>query len=223
MKKSLVGLEKVTRSWRKWRNRRMVTVRISQTHSKTLSFTSATSFYFSSTIKIILTENYELASSTPTSTLTWISWFCSLPGHEYFCEVTEEFIEDDFNLTGLNAMVPFWKEAMEMVLDVEPGVDAFPILNKQCHTYSLTEDEDTSKIPDVSIVESSAEMLYGLVHQRYILTRVGLQAMVRWFAMDAMHQLLLNELFRLRNMKQGPSVLVHASIALGAMLYPVDG
>ena len=60
-------------------------------------------------------------SSTPTSTLTWISWFCSLPGHEYFCEVTEDFIEDDFNLTGLNAMVPFWREAMEMVLDVEPG------------------------------------------------------------------------------------------------------
>ncbi|KAJ3802820.1 casein kinase II regulatory subunit-domain-containing protein [Lentinula aff. detonsa] len=98
-------------------------------------------------------------SSTPTSTLTWISWFCSLPGHEYFCEVTEDFIEDDFNLTGLNTAVPFWKEAMEMVLDVEP-------------------DEDTSKIPDVSIVESSAEMLYGLVHQRYILTRVGLAAMV---------------------------------------------
>lgn len=40
------------------------------------------------------------------------------------------------------------------------------------------EDEDASKIPDVSIVESSAEMLYGLVHQRYILTRAGLQAMV---------------------------------------------
>ncbi|KAL0070702.1 casein kinase 2 regulatory subunit [Marasmius tenuissimus] len=79
--------------------------------------------------------------------------------HEYFCEVTEDFIEDDFNLTGLNTMVPFWKEAMEMVLDVEP-------------------DEEATKIPDVSIVESSAEMLYGLVHSRYILTRVGLQAMV---------------------------------------------
>ncbi|KAK0468473.1 casein kinase II regulatory subunit-domain-containing protein [Desarmillaria tabescens] len=98
-------------------------------------------------------------SSTPTSTVTWISWFCSLPGHEFFCEVTEDFIEDDFNLTGLNTMVPFWKEAMEMVLDVEP-------------------DEDATKIPDVSIVESSAEMLYGLVHQRYILTRAGLQAMI---------------------------------------------
>lgn len=44
--------------------------------------------------------------------------------------------------------------------------------------YPPTEDEDASKIPDVSIVESSAEMLYGLVHQRYILTRAGLQAMV---------------------------------------------
>ncbi|KAF9055369.1 hypothetical protein BDZ89DRAFT_1088011 [Hymenopellis radicata] len=99
-------------------------------------------------------------SSTPTSTVTWISWFCSLPGHEYFCEVTEDFIEDDFNLTGLNAMVPFWKEAMEMVLDVEPDEDA------------------ATKIPDVSIVESSAEMLYGLVHQRYILTRAGLQSMI---------------------------------------------
>ncbi|KIO12735.1 hypothetical protein M404DRAFT_12889 [Pisolithus tinctorius Marx 270] len=98
-------------------------------------------------------------SSTPTSTLTWISWFCSLPGHEYFSEVAEDFIEDDFNLTGLNTMVPFWKEAMEMVLDVEP-------------------DEDSSRIPDVSIVEASAELLYGLVHQRYILTRAGLQSMV---------------------------------------------
>lgn len=39
-------------------------------------------------------------------------------------------------------------------------------------------DEEASKIPDVSIIESSAEMLYGLVHQRYILTRAGLQAMV---------------------------------------------
>lgn len=29
------------------------------------------------------------SASTTTSTLTWISWFCALPGHEYFCEVAE--------------------------------------------------------------------------------------------------------------------------------------
>jgi casein kinase II subunit beta len=78
-------------------------------------------------------------------------------------------------------MVPFWKEAMEMVLDVEPGICCFyrsksPLAHSTCYS-----DEDAAKIPDVSIVETSAEMLYGLVHQRFILTRAGLQAMVGFF------------------------------------------
>lgn len=76
--------------------------------------------------------------------------------------MAEEFIEDDFNLTGLNMLVPFYKEALEMMLDVEP-------------------QEDSLKIPDVSIVESSAELLYGLIHQRYITTRQGMQQMVEKF------------------------------------------
>lgn len=76
----------------------------------------------------------EETTASGTESLTWISWFCSLPGHECalslrrarltlsdFAEVAEDFIEDDFNLTGLNSLVPFYKEALEMVLDVEPG------------------------------------------------------------------------------------------------------
>jgi hypothetical protein len=49
--------------------------------------------------------------------------------------------------------------------------------------------EDSSKIPDVSIVESSAELLYGLVHQRYILTKVGLAAMVRLLFFASGHEM----------------------------------
>lgn len=45
---------------------------------------------------------------------TWISSFCALLGHEYFAEVTEEFIEDDFNLTGLQTQVAMYKEALEV-------------------------------------------------------------------------------------------------------------
>ena len=55
-------------------------------------------------------------------------------------------------------------------------------------------DEDASKIPDVSIVESSAEMLYGLVHQRYILTRAGLQAMVCAFVFIYVATALISKL-----------------------------
>lgn len=74
--------------------------------------------------------------STETDTLTWINWFCSLPGHEYFCDVAEDFIEDDFNLTGLAGLVPFYKEAMEMVLDVEPGAS---LINRaRCRRESTT-------------------------------------------------------------------------------------
>lgn len=43
--------------------------------------------------------------------------------------------------------------------------------------FVCAEEEDSLKIPDVSIIESSAELLYGLVHQRYILTRQGLTSM----------------------------------------------
>jgi len=37
---------------------------------------------------------------------SWIASFCNVIGHEYFAEVSEDFIEDDFNLTGLGAVVP---------------------------------------------------------------------------------------------------------------------
>jgi casein kinase II subunit beta len=39
-----------------------------------------------------------------------------LLGHEYFAEVSEEFIEDDFNLTGLQNQVTMYKEALEVLL-----------------------------------------------------------------------------------------------------------
>lgn len=33
--------------------------------------------------------------------LGWIKWFLSLEGHEYLCEVDENYIRDPFNLYGL--------------------------------------------------------------------------------------------------------------------------
>jgi len=96
-----------------------------------------------------------------------------MTGHEYFTEVPEAFIEDAFNLTGLAGQVPFYNEALSMILEGDYGIKSI------LFTYdNMPEDEYRRQVPDVQIVESSAEMLYGLIHQRWIISRAGLQAMV---------------------------------------------
>jgi len=127
------------------------------------------------------------SSGTPES---WISSFCSLLGHEYFAEISEDFIEDDFNLTGLQTQVAMYKEALEMILDVEPEDDEDEDDDEEEEEAdeSVEGDERGGRRPpgerrhhrmasDLSIIESSAEMLYGLIHQRFICSRAGIQQM----------------------------------------------
>lgn len=91
---------------------------------------------------------------------SWISWFCSLRGNEFFCEVDENYIQDDFNLCGLSSQVPYYDYALDLILDVESS-----------HGDMFSEEQN-------EIIESAAEMLYGLIHVRYILTTKGLAAML---------------------------------------------
>ena len=59
---------------------------------------------------------------------SWISSFCALLGHEFFAEVSEEFIEDDFNLTGLQTQVAMYKEALEVRIllpDYPPAANVY--------------------------------------------------------------------------------------------------
>mmetsp|Transcript_2777 Transcript_2777/g.7700 ORF Transcript_2777/g.7700 Transcript_2777/m.7700 type:complete len:224 (+) Transcript_2777:215-886(+) len=93
--------------------------------------------------------------------LAWVSWFCCLKGNELFCEVDDDYIQDDFNLTGLRSMVPHYDYALDLILDTE--------------TDEVLNDEQQE------IIESAAEVLYGLIHARYIITSRGLAAMLEKF------------------------------------------
>lgn len=79
---------------------------------------------------------------------SWIQWFVSLRGNEFFCEIEEDYIEDDFNLSGLSSQVPYYDYALDMILDNDPP-----------HDVMLTDQQH-------ELLESAAEMLYGLIHAR---------------------------------------------------------
>lgn len=49
---------------------------------------------------------------------SWITWFLSTKGNEYFAEVDEDYILDRFNLTGLNSeVVNEYPRALELITD----------------------------------------------------------------------------------------------------------
>eukprot|EP01134_Creolimax_fragrantissima_P005531 CFRG5531T1 len=92
---------------------------------------------------------------------SWVSWFCGLAGNEFFCCVEEEWILDRFNLTGINEHVYNYRAALDMILDLEMETE-------------VSEEE-------MERIEQSAEVLYGLIHARYILTTAGCGQMAAKF------------------------------------------
>lgn len=153
---------------------------------------------FANTVAQAIQEVGTMSSSSQV-TESWIASFCGLLGHEYFAEVSEDFIEDDFNLTGLQSQVPMYKEALEMILDVEPEDDEEDeeeeedddeeeedgLGDERAPGYRRASDRRHLRIAsDLSVIESSAELLYGLIHQRYITSRPGIQQMAEKYELQ---------------------------------------
>lgn len=127
--------------------------------------------------------------------VSWITWFCSQKGNEFFCEVEDDYILDDFNLSGLRSLFKYYEYALDLILDAESSHGTKLLNYSNLVMYNLNHHEFLSTIyfayalinlyTDDSFtyeknneVESEAEMLYGLIHVRYISTSKGMTAMV---------------------------------------------
>ena len=100
------------------------------------------------------------SSTSTNSDIGWISYFLTLKGNEFFVEIDEDYIQDSFNLTGLSSQVPYYDYAIDLIIDIE---------NEESHNLTQEHQE---------MIENDAEVLYGLIHARYILTNRGLHAML---------------------------------------------
>ncbi|XP_010448032.1 PREDICTED: casein kinase II subunit beta-2-like isoform X2 [Camelina sativa] len=109
-----------------------------------------------------ISEESEVSGSDKEDS-SWISWFCNLRGNKFLCEVDEDYILDDYNLCGLSHQVPYYDYALDLILDVEESSSRGEI---------ITEEQN-------ELIESAAEMLYGMIHARYILTGNGLNSMFK--------------------------------------------
>jgi len=90
--------------------------------------------------------------------LNWIKWFCALEGHEFLVEIDDEFIRDQFNLYGLQALFPKekFKTCIKMILS------------------PLAPNEEDLADEHFLELNQEASDLYGLIHCRFIHTARGL-------------------------------------------------
>lgn len=93
--------------------------------------------------------------------------------------------------------MPYYNEALEMILDIEPEDVSEEEEGQQQRYPDEEEDEQddgfwkeapcqprSSGWVDPNEVEPYAAMLYGLIHQRYLLTRNGLRAMAERYSSE---------------------------------------
>jgi len=92
---------------------------------------------------------------------SWIDSFLEQPASDWFCRVPAAFALDGFNTFGLR-------------IDQQHAKSAFSLLTSAVH---VSEDSDSYDSDSEEAIEKCTEVMFGLVHARYIYTPEGLADM----------------------------------------------
>mmetsp|Transcript_18638 Transcript_18638/g.58625 ORF Transcript_18638/g.58625 Transcript_18638/m.58625 type:complete len:341 (+) Transcript_18638:322-1344(+) len=111
-----------------------------------------------------------MESSAEEQETSWISSFCGARGHEFFCQVDRNYIEDGFNLYGLKGVVENFGECLDVILDRAAD-------ESDAASGAPGAAVSGSESPSAAGLAAHTVELYGLIHARYIVTAHGLEAM----------------------------------------------
>ncbi|EZG51583.1 casein kinase II subunit beta [Gregarina niphandrodes] len=83
----------------------------------------------------------------------WVEWYCR--SNPFYVEVDDDYIRDDFNLTGLATVVPHYRQALDVILD---------------NDFDDSVTDDSASEHSYTSMNKAASLLYGLIHARFIIT-----------------------------------------------------
>ena len=96
-------------------------------------------------------------------TTQFVKRFIAEENHIYYCPIDKEYLEDEFNHIGLESKVHGYKDALDIILDKQKK-------------YRSEEEKE--------FAENAAKELFGLIHQRYIITEEGLHVMKKKYKLE---------------------------------------
>ncbi|GFE54076.1 ck2 beta subunit [Babesia ovis] len=108
--------------------------------------------------------------------MPWIEWYCSLKGNEFYVQVDADYIRDEFNLVGLQQQVSYYSHAIRMILDNYDDFDYDCYDDHEGDSYGPRSERAKQQI-----INTSSQLLYGLIHSRFIITSKGMSLMLQKF------------------------------------------
>lgn len=94
---------------------------------------------------------------------SWVDSFLEQPASDWFCRIPQSFMSDGFNTCGLCVEQSHAKTAFNQLLEMDSDEDS-----------STSFDSDSEEE-----IEKCTEVIFGLIHARYIFTNEGVREMAK--------------------------------------------